>query len=215
MQKQWYYVLTVVMIAAFLSSGFKKNENNNVNLHTDYRIEGVVYEFDVITSEEHQKKYLKIPFTGKTFAGFKQALAFKESQGKYHKVNSLGYMGKYQFAQSTLQSVGVYDSLAFIKNPKLQERAFRALLAQNKWELRGIIKKFDGKEFNGILITESGILAAAHLGGAGSVKKFFRSGGNRVIKDAYGTSIIMYLKKFSGYDTSMIEAIAGAKVHMI
>jgi hypothetical protein len=52
----------------------------------------------------------------------------------------------------------------------MQERAFVALLSKNKWILQDIIKKYDGKVVSGILVTESGILAAAHLGGAGSVK---------------------------------------------
>ena len=215
MQKQWYYFLTVTLIAAYLSLGFESKENTNEGRSFFERIEGKTYDFDVLTFHQYQKKHLKIPFTGKTFAGFKQALAFKESQGKYHKVNSLGYMGKYQFGISTLATVGVYDSLSFINNPKLQERAFRALLSQNKWELRYIIKKYEGKEINGVLITESGILAAAHLGGVGSVKKFFKSGGLRDKKDAYGTSILNYIKKFSGYDTSLIQAVQSAKVSNI
>jgi len=215
MQKQWYYFLTVTLIAAYLSLGFESKENTNEGRSFFERIEGKTYDFDVLTFHQYQKKHLKIPFTGKTFAGFKQALAFKESQGKYHKVNSLGYMGKYQFGISTLATVGVYDSLSFINNPKLQERAFRALLSQNKWELRYIIKKYEGKEINGVLITESGILAAAHLGGVGSVKKFFKSRGLRDKKDAYGTSILNYIKKFSGYDTSLIQAVQSAKVSNI
>jgi hypothetical protein len=39
---------------------------------------------------------------------------------------------------------------------------------------------------SGILVTESGILAAAHLGGAGSVKRYFKNNGEKYIKDAYG-----------------------------
>jgi hypothetical protein len=212
MQKQWYYVLTVTMIAAFLSSGFKRNENKHLILSSMERIEGQFYEFDVLTLHQHQSTSVEVPFIGNTFTGFKHALAHKESQGKYHKVNSLGYMGKYQFGASTLASIGVYDSLAFINNPKLQEKAFKALLSKNKWELRNYIKKYDGKEFNGVFITESGILAAAHLGGVGSVKKFFKSGGTRVKKDAYGTSIATYLKRFSGFDTYSIPAEKSAKV---
>lgn len=215
MQKQWYYFITVTLIAAYLSLGFERKENINERLSFFDRIEGKNYDFDVITLHQFQKQNPRIPFTGKTFAGFKQELAFKESQGKYHKVNSLGYMGKYQFGMSTLATVGVYDSLRFINNPKLQERAFLALLSQNKWELRHIISKYEGKEINGILITESGILAAAHLGGVGSVKRFFKSGGERIKKDAYGTSILNYLKKFSGYDTSLIQAVQSAKVSNI
>nr|MDJ0646725.1 hypothetical protein [Flavobacteriaceae bacterium] len=54
--------------------------------------------------------------------------------------------------------------------------------------------------------TESGILAAAHLAGAGNVKKYLRSNGAFQFSDAYGTTIEHYLKKFAGYDTSLIEA---------
>ena len=63
-----------------------------------------------------------------------------------------------------------------------------------------------GKKINGIKITESGILAAAHLAGAGNVKKYLRSNGKNTFKDAYGSSMQHYLKQFSGYDTSFIEA---------
>jgi hypothetical protein len=44
---------------------------------------------------------------------------------------------------------------------------------------------------SGIVVTESGILAAAHLGGAGSVKRYFKNNGE-YIKDAYGTSIVTW-----------------------
>ena len=56
-------------------------------------------------------------------------------------------------------------------------------------------------------VSESGILAAAHLAGPGSVKKFLRSGGATGFQDAFGTSIRSYMKRFSGYDVSNIEAI--------
>jgi hypothetical protein len=66
--------------------------------------------------------------------------------------------------------------------------------------------------FSGIRVTESGILAAAHLGGVGSVKKFFRNNGNRYYKDAYGTSIRSYMREFGGYETSGIVADSNATV---
>ena len=37
------------------------------------------------------------PYLQKNFIGFKEVLAFKESQGKYNVINTLGYLGKYQF----------------------------------------------------------------------------------------------------------------------
>ena len=46
----------------------------------------------------------------------------------------------------------------------------KKLLLYNKKHLQKYINRFDGQVINGILVTESGLLAAAHLGGAGSVK---------------------------------------------
>ena len=147
-----------------------------------------------------------IPYLQNNFVGFKEAVAFKESQGRYTVVNTLGYLGKYQFGRTTLQRFKIYDTKAFLKNPELQEKAFVALCSVNKWILRRDIERSVGKTINGIKITESGILAAAHLSGAGNVKKFLRSGGTQRFSDAYGASIQLYMKKFSGYDVSNIVA---------
>lgn len=144
--------------------------------------------------------------------GFKEALAFKESQGKYTVVNRLGYLGKYQFGKSTLVRFKIYNTKAFLYNPELQERAFVALCKVNKWILRKYIKRFVGKTINGITISESGILAAAHLSGAGNVKKYLRSYGKKRFNDAFGTSIESYLRKFAGYDVSAIKADRKARV---
>ena len=139
-------------------------------------------------------------------------MAFKESQGKYTVVNTLGYLGKYQFGRTTLRIFKIYNTTAFLKNPELQEKAFIALCKVNKWILRKDIQRSLGKSMNGIKITESGILAAAHLSGAGNVKKFLRSNGAHNFSDAYGSSIQSYLKKFSGYDVSTIEADRNANI---
>ncbi|MFY7672450.1 peptidoglycan-binding protein LysM [Tenacibaculum sp. MEBiC06402] len=148
----------------------------------------------------------------KDFIGFKEALAFKESQGRYTVVNTLGYLGKYQFGKGTLRRFKIYDTQKFLKNPELQERAFTALCQVNKWILRRDISRFVGKRIKGIVVTESGILAAAHLAGAGNVKKFLRSYGKFQFKDSYGTSIESYLKKFAGYDVSHVKADKKATV---
>ena len=127
-------------------------------------------------------------------------------------MNSLGYLGKYQFGSETLKSIGIHDTDKFLRSPKMQEKAFVALLAKNKSILKDVIKKYDGKVIDGILITESGILAAAHLGGAGSVRKYLRSNGRSGFKDGFGTSLRSYIKKFGGYDISNIAPNKNAKV---
>ena len=152
------------------------------------------------------------PTLENNFVAFKEAIAFKESQGRYKIVNTLGYLGKYQFGKTTLQYYKIHDTQGFLNNPELQERAFVALCSVNKWLLRKDIKASVGKKINGITITESGILAAAHLSGAGNVKKFLRSNGQRKFSDAYGTSIQSYLKNFAGYNVSAIIANRKASV---
>ncbi|MDA9349035.1 peptidoglycan-binding protein LysM [Polaribacter sp.] len=155
---------------------------------------------------------LEFPYLQKNFVGFKEALAFKESQGRYNVINTLGYLGKYQFGRTTLKRFRIYNTKEFLKNPELQEKAFAAYCSVNKWILRKDIRRAVGKIINGIEITESGILAAAHLGGAGNVKKYLRSNGRIRFSDAYGSSIHSYLKKFAGYNVSNIKADRLAKV---
>ncbi|MDO1500227.1 peptidoglycan-binding protein LysM [Winogradskyella maritima] len=154
------------------------------------------------------------PYLGKSFEGFKEALAFKESQGNYFRVNTFGYLGKYQFGAETLKMIGIYNPTFFLQTPALQEKAFIANAKRNKWILRREFKKYVGKTIGGVKITESGILASAHLAGAGSVKKFLRSGGGNNFADGYGTTVKCYMKKFAGYDVSFITADRKAKAKL-
>lgn len=159
-----------------------------------------------------EKMNVRPPFIGSRYIGFKEALAFKESQGSYSAVNSFGYLGKYQFGVNTLALVGVHDSIHFLENPSLQEEVFEKNIARNKWILRKDIKRFVGKQINGIEITESGIVAAAHLAGPGNVKRYLRSFGRADVIDGYGTTIANYLKMFSGYDITMIKPVKNPRI---
>lgn len=210
MIKKWCFYSSLALIIVYLSSGFKPFELQNHDWFHVHDEEGLSYSFP----SKEQKDYanLNIPFTGKFFIGFKEAVGYRESEGKYKKVNSLGYMGKYQFGLETLKSIGIYQSMTFLNSPKLQERAFVALLSKNKSELKDEIEKFSGRIIGGVKVTESGILAAAHLGGAGSVKRFLKSNGLKKCKDEYGASVKTYMIEFGGYETSGIIADINAKV---
>jgi len=76
---------------------------------------------------------------GKSYVGFKEALAFKESQGNYFSVNNFGYLGKYQFGKETLKLIGVYNPKQFLYSPVLQEEAFIANMKRNKWILEVLL----------------------------------------------------------------------------
>lgn len=167
-----------------------------------------ITKIEVVSKEVSLPKNVdyNIPYLKRNFVAFKEALAFKESQGRYKVVNTLGYLGKYQFSRNTLKRFKIYDTNAFLKNYELQEKAFVALCSVNKWILRKDIQRSVGKTINGIEITESGILAAAHLSGAGNVKKFLRSNGAIRFSDAYGSTIQHYLKRFANYNVSKVIA---------
>ena len=151
-------------------------------------------------------------YLGNSYLGFRESLAFKESQGDYEVTNTLGYLGKYQFGANTLKLMGVHNVTDFMSNPILQEKVFELNVARNKWILRRDIKRFVGKRINGTVITESGIVAAAHLAGAGNVKKYLRSYGKTDFSDAYGSNIRYYMHKFGGFDISKVKAERNPKV---
>ena len=213
MIKKGSYILGLTLLVSVVSSGFISLEEKKVKGF--HLADNEVFKYDVANEIVIEEKVaVTIPHVGKSFVGFAQKMAYKESRGILHLVNPFGYMGKYQFGKSALRTVGIYDYQEFLRNAEWQDKAFEALIARNKWELRKEIAKFSGKVINGVEITESGLVAAAHLGGAGSVKKYLRSNGKNGFKDGFGTSLSSYIRKFAGYDISHIEANLNAKVNL-
>lgn len=145
---------------------------------------------------------------------FLDDIAFRESSGRYHIVNSYGYLGKYQFSPRLLWRLGFrVTQEEFLSSPKLQHKAMVALLDHNKHVMRSVIKRFDGMTFDETVvtrykcyvetytITESGILAAAHLIGPYRTRLFLEE---RIdSKDGYGTQMSEYLYSFSGYNLNL------------
>ena len=200
-----------LIIFFLISTSFNNFDDDNPNL---------IFE-DLVTADYIDKaNYFEeaVPdflFLKKDFIGFKEILGYKESTSNYKKVNKFGFMGKYQFNLNTLKMYKIKNSKKFINNAELQERVFLINVQRNKWILRKDIKWFVGSNINNTIITESGIIAAAHLAGPGNVKKYLRSGGKYNTKDAFGTSISKYMERFKGYDLSMIEAVRKPKVMLL
>ena len=156
-----------------------------------------------------------VPFIDKDFIGFKEFLGFFESGSDYNKINRFGYLGKYQFGKGTLKIYGVSDLNNFIKSPELQERVLLMNVKRNKWILRREIKKYSNIFLGDLYISESGILAAAHLSGPGNVKKFLRNNASKDFnkKDANGTSISDYIRIFKNYDLENINQERRPKIN--
>lgn len=198
--------IIISLIVLFFNSSFYKPATKKSAVNSSDNLE-----FTVLN-----KKTLKLAenfiFLKKDFNGFKEKLAFRESGGRYHCINKFGYIGKYQFNLSTLKMFKIYNGKKFLNNPELQEKVFLMNMQRNKWILRKDINWFVGSVINGLEITESGILAAAHLSGPGNVKKFLRGNGKADLKDAFGTSISNYLNYFKNFDMSFVEGIKKPRI---
>ncbi len=161
----------------------------------------------------------------KSLQQFLNDLGARESGGNYKAFNKYGYAGKYQMGEAALIDIGYYKKQSrvynndwsgvftgkdgiksiqdFLNNPQVQEKA-QILFKRKQWTyLKSVgADKYSGKIINGYKITNSGLLAGAHLKGAGSVIDYLKSGGKNIGKDAFGTSVESYIKKFADYDVS-------------
>jgi hypothetical protein len=140
------------------------------------------------------------------FSRFISNLGLSESGNNWLSINSIGCFGEWQFEESTLNYLG-YRKVTlkrFKSNPEifpreLQLQALKTLIKVNLTFLMDY-EHFIGDTINGVIVTKSGMIAASHLGGAGSLQKFLDSNGVINKRDILGTSILDYLKKFSSYD---------------
>jgi hypothetical protein len=164
----------------------------------DFRLK--LSKFNLISAE------LENRYHEKEFSRFINDLGHRESGNNWLCINSIGCFGEWQFAESTLQYLGFrkvtlkrFKANPYIFPREMQADALRALIRINLVYLKDY-ERFKGDSIKGILITKSGMIAASHLGGAGSLQKFLNSGGRVNKADVFGTSISDYLKRFSAYE---------------
>ena len=178
------------VLFSFMLASFGYMAYHNVEKISEIEVKEVVS----IPVEIEVEVLEKIP----NLDSFLDDLGHRESSNRYDVVNQYGYMGKYQFGNSTLKGLGYNISRKeFLNSPDIQEEAIVKLLKANKKVLKRQIKKYDGQLVNGVLVTESGLLAAAHLVGPGSVKKWMRNG--RMFEDGNGIKLTEYIQTFNGY----------------
>jgi hypothetical protein len=140
------------------------------------------------------------------FSRFITDLGYRESGNNWKCINRIGCFGEWQFDESTLKYLG-YKSVTlrkFRKNPEVfprevQLKALRTLIRVNLVLLSDYYH-FIGDSIGGVRITKSGMIAASHLGGAGSLQRFLNTGGRVNSRDVLGTSIKDYLRRFRNYD---------------
>lgn len=142
---------------------------------------------------------------------FMGVMAERESNNTPTVVNRYGYLGKYQFSPRTLWALGRRFRVTedqFLGAESLQDSAMVEYLKDNRTTIEDIIVRFDGKWYQGIYITESGLLAGAHLVGPHGLRAWLdptyeitrngRSYRPRYI-DGNGTHVGDYINMFSRY----------------
>jgi len=163
-----------------------------------------------------------------SYSDFLHDLGQRESGGNYSAENTFGYIGKYQMGEASLQDTGyvkpdgkplnndysggwtgkdgISSKKDFLNSPSVQDKAISEYHGQLWKQIvqRGL-DKYVGTEVGGVTITESGLIAGAHLKGVGSLHKYFRKNGDGNFKDGYGTDIREYMRKFGGYDVAPIK----------
>lgn len=190
--KKGYIILLGILLSSYQPISMK----NYVN-HTFYNKEKV----QLIHLDVEPKIEIKRP-KYKNLDLFLNDLGFKESSNRYNIVNKFEYLGKYQFSKATIKGLGYkITQKQFLSSPELQEEIMLELLKHNRKKLKKYIEKYNNKKVHGILVTESGILAACHLGGIKNVKKWFKYKSNP--KDGFNTSLTDYMELFSGYNLNL------------
>lgn len=139
------------------------------------------------------------------FALFVADLGHRESDNNWQAINQIDCIGKWQFAPGTLKSLGYGHITAqeFRHNPDifpeaLQYQVLCELLKSNLIALKDYMS-YIGVTIGGVEVTKSGLLAACHLGGAGSIKLYLLTMGRTNRADINNTSIKTYLKDFANY----------------
>ena len=160
-----------------------------------------------------------------TYLQFLQALANAESSNQPGIVNEYGYVGLFQMGELALQDAGYYrgdgtrdtndwtggwtgrdgiNSLAdFQASPQAQVNAVTRYhqVIENYISANGL-RKYIGTTINGVVLTESGLVAGAHLVGMGNLGAWLRSGGRVVPMDGNKVPVTSYASRFAGYGVS-------------
>lgn len=140
------------------------------------------------------------------FKRFINDLGRRESGNNWLCINCIGCFGEWQFAESTIHYLGYkhvtlkeFKTNPDIFPPELQRKVLESLIKVNLFLMKDY-ERYIGETIKGVIVTKSGMIAAAHLGGARSVRLFLTSDGILDKADALGTKVSNYMKKFSFYD---------------
>ena len=180
--------IITILITVLLTSSFfyLKNDKNSAKLKA------------FISKKETYKE--PITLEGK-FRVFADSLATIISNKKYDTIFENGSLGKYAIGNMCLKDLGFSPTKKFrenfLKDTLLQEESFRVICMINKYRMRNYIDKYNGNVYNNVSISESGLLAGAHIIGATTLKSWFAN-------DYKNDEMVEVIKKMNGFNLDYI-----------
>lgn len=98
----------------------------------------------------------------------------------FSKLDGVEYWGRYQLGPLARKIAGLGNITweRFKNNPEMQEGAFLEWIKFIKTLMRPEINKYSGRFYDGIQITESGIISMTHNAGAENTKAYLARGNN-------------------------------------
>ena len=153
------------------------------------------------------------------YQGFLDALGMRESSNDYTAVNRFDYMGRYQLGEEALSdagfmdkkgnwtekahSYGIYSKSDFLASPAGQDAAVTDYHRKLCVYIRYYgLAEYLGQIYRDVPVTQSGLLAACHLVGVGSMKKALATG--NVTYDGNRVPASEYLAMFADYDITEV-----------
>lgn len=151
-----------------------------------------------------------------TLNAFLVALRMMESGGDYQAVNTLNFLGAYQFGEAALIDLGyvradgdAYDNNysggwtskhgidspeEFLASKSVQDKAAVAWV-KLMWHYIEAedLHRHAWTEVGGVRLTPSGMLAATHLLGTGALEEFIATDGRSDPRDPYGMPVSSYM----------------------
>lgn len=191
--KKIFTILTTILLTSLFF--YFKDDSNRQNLKLHF------------SKKEKIKK--PVTLTGQ-YQVFTDEFATLISNNKYDTIFENGNLGKYAIGNLCFRDLGFKPTKKFrenfLKDSLLQEECFKALCMMNKYRMRNYIDKFVGNEYNGIEITESGLLAGAHIVGATTLKNWF-------MKEYKNPELTQIIDKMKGHNLDYIVPAHTYKVN--
>jgi len=134
-----------------------------------------------------------------TMDSFMQKMAMSESSGDRNAKIILDdgrtFTGLYQFGDARLSDYRKATGAKFTKADFTDDEALQQKVAD--WHFQDLAEAIDALGSDADSYDRDGLMAVAHLGGVGGMKKYVRTNGQYNPSDALGTSLSDYYSKFS------------------